>query len=614
MKKNSGTESKFHFTGNSHQAIDQSQTILYYTAKTLIIITFKVKFLNHECATMSKFTLITCLLIHFQLCIGNWWIFYQTYNNWSIRWSCFRGLLYLLYPLCGLLSQLYLGSFKVITASFIPFVISSITVLTSSAVYISYASDWTEDEKDHLNIIAIVSVLVTASIGLSLYESNAVQFGMDQMIEASSQQLSSFIRWYFWCAHIGPTLMIYLVMGVIVYFSNCIIHQDIYSIPQVLYRLLSLFSFFQITVSVFSIIGCIYYKWNFRIEHASSNPLRMIYNVLKYSYQHKHPERRSAMTYWENDIPSRIDLGKHKYGGPFSYEQVESVKTVLRLLLLMVSLIGFHLSGEGYSLASYIMNTAGCPTIAPYLMFIGNPIHIAYLMASIGIPLFEILNCKCKTWQSVSLLKKMWIGLFICIVNEALQSLYSIMLQEKDFQCSETQLFNRSEITMEAKCFLANVHIISDNSSCHHFCSSPPVSDTVINLSVIIMILYGLSYVLVFTTVLEFICAQSPNETKGLLVGVWYSMLSIKFATMGLIETQVIMDTVQWNVYHGIKGFVVFCSLVVFSIVCIKYKYREKNEIVNEQAIIEAQYERELLLNADTDTSFDSTSSDYNNL
>ncbi len=72
-----------------------------------------------------------------------------------------------------------------------------------------------------------MSVLATASIGLALYESNAIQFGMDQMVEASSQQLSSFLRWYFLCAHIGPTIMIYLAMGVIVYLSNCIIHQDI---------------------------------------------------------------------------------------------------------------------------------------------------------------------------------------------------------------------------------------------------------------------------------------------------------------------------------------------------------------------------------------------------
>ena len=34
------------------------------------------------------------------------------------------------------------------------------------------------------------------------------------------------------------------------------------------------------------------------------------------------------------DIPPRIDLGKSKYGGPFTTEQVEDVKTVLRLLAI----------------------------------------------------------------------------------------------------------------------------------------------------------------------------------------------------------------------------------------------------------------------------------------
>ena len=38
---------------------------------------------------------------------------------------------------------------------------------------------------------------------------------------------------------------------------------------------------------------------------------------------------RSALTYWENKIPSRVDLGKRKYGGPFSEEDVENVKNIL---------------------------------------------------------------------------------------------------------------------------------------------------------------------------------------------------------------------------------------------------------------------------------------------
>ena len=50
----------------------------------------------------------------------------------------------------------------------------------------------------------------------------------------------------------------------------------------------------------------------------------------------------------------------------------------------------------------------------------------------------------------------------------------------------------------------------------------------------------------------------------------------------------------SWNIYHGIKGFVLFLSIVSFLFVHKFYHYRERDEIVNEQAIIEEQYEGEL--------------------
>ena len=74
-------------------------------------------------------------------------------------------------------------------------------------------------------------------------------------------------------------------------------------------------------------------------------------------------------------------------------------------------------------------------------------------------------------------------------------------------------------------------------------------------------------------------------------------MLSIKSFFINILDTQVSMDTTEWNIYHGTKGVAIFVSLAAFSIVCKKYKYRERNEVVSEQAIIEEQYERELLMN-----------------
>ena len=40
------------------------------------------------------------------------------------------------------------------------------------------------------------------------------------------------------------------------------------------------------------------------------------------------------LSHWEEDIPSRLDLGKSRYGGPFTTEQVEDVKTVFRVFSL----------------------------------------------------------------------------------------------------------------------------------------------------------------------------------------------------------------------------------------------------------------------------------------
>ena len=77
------------------------------------------------------------------------------------------------------------------------------------------------------------------------------------------------------------------------------------------------------------------------------NTFKLIAQVLNYARKHKFPERRSAFTYWEEEYPSRLDLGKDKYGGPFSFEEVENIKTVLGLFSLIIFISpAFALFGE----------------------------------------------------------------------------------------------------------------------------------------------------------------------------------------------------------------------------------------------------------------------------
>ncbi len=65
-------------------------------------------------------------------------------------------------------------------------------------------------------------------------------------------------------------------------------------------------------------------KWLI-IEPKTSHTLNIAYQVLKFAAKHKAPLNRSALIYWEEDVPSRMDLAKSRFGGPFTTEQVEIV-------------------------------------------------------------------------------------------------------------------------------------------------------------------------------------------------------------------------------------------------------------------------------------------------
>ena len=438
--------------------------------------------------------------------------------------------------------------------------------------------------------------IITGLLGLGIYEANAIQFGMDQMLESSSEQLSSFIHWHFWCVHIGPLITYYAIVGTVP-FIDCLFDADdtFDTFSHLLGWILIAFSCFQIVIAVCGILLSFMAKKYLRIEETYKNPLRIVIKVVIYSLKHKHPERRSAFTYWENDIPSRIDLGKEKYGGPFTYEQVEDVKTMFGLLLLIVSLFGYHLSGDGYSLSHYIMNTVGCPTLVPFIGMVLNPEHIITLVVVFCIPIYHFMK-KYLLHNSPSLLTRLWIGLFLCLVNESIQCIYSNFLKQRQFLCPKIVAFDNPPLLL--KCTINNIRVHTNNS-CEYFCTTSPINEPLVYLSLVPLILNGLSYLLVFVTTVEFICAQSPNAMKGLLIGIWYSMLSVKYMVVYVLDTHMFLkDASEWNLYHGIKGTCIFISIMIFSSICKRYQYRKRDEIVNEQAIIEEQYERELLLNS----------------
>ena len=92
-------------------------------------------------------------------------------------------------------------------------------------------------------------------------------------------------------------------------------------------------------------------------------------------------------------------------------------------------------------------------------------------------------------------------------------------------------------------------------------------------------------------TVFEFICAQAPRTTQGLLIGLWYATFSIRYLLVGLVD-EFLIEKTSWLISEGVKVFLILVSLVLFSCVSRCYRYRQRDEIVNVQGMIEDTHDK----------------------
>ena len=104
------------------------------------------------------------------------------------------------------------------------------------------------------------------------------------------------------------------------------------------------------------------------------------------------------------------------------------------------------------------MTKAGCPSIIPYWLLISNPQHIPLVTVILGVPVFQ---CNKKHFSRFipNMLTRLWIGLFISMVNETLQSMFIILIKDQDFKCPEIQNKGFHE-GLGIKCLNAVLNII----------------------------------------------------------------------------------------------------------------------------------------------------------
>ena len=373
-------------------------------------------------------------------------------------------------PLTGWLADTKLGNYRVVKSAMTLIFLSTV----SSCLCLLIALSTTD-----LTFVVMRSIsLAGLVIGGSAYLTTSLQLGLDQMPDASASSITSFIACYVGSFAIG-CFVSDAVYHIVAYCSDLLLNINCT-------RIWSFFLVFCMSIALFSdlFISSIWLI----IEPKCPQSLKNVYQVLKFAAMHKAPLNRSAFTFWENNVPSRIDLGKSKYGGPFSTEEVEDVKTVLRLLLVGLPV---------WVIITSLFFTPKIPKIPTFPDDnISKPIadscdfNLVYLFT-------------CNEWWCIVVTTLMYELLVYPLARDKLPSILKKIGVASFILCIVT--------------FLCLIF-----TAVEHYQGVSIAVEWIVTVTY--WITFGFLAQVILTSLIEFVCAQSPYSVRELLVG--YAIVS----------------------------------------------------------------------------------------
>ena len=464
-----------------------------------------------------------------------------------------------LFLFAGFLADVYFGRYKVLKVSIWVMWLGSV----GGTLLLEFYSLSSVDALKYISVVVTYACVTIGSTGLIV---NAIPFGIDQMLGASSEEIGSFIHWFVWAMYAGIASGYFVVNSL-----HCTGMEDDQAI------LVSML--FAVAFSSLALCFDFFCRNWLVIEPVSQNPVKYIYSVLKYAATHKHPAKRSSLTYWEEDIPSRIDLGKSKYGGPFTTEQVEDVKTFFRLLVVSVTVSFFiyplDLCNSSLDVfASHVQQQGKLSHSKDCYNVLLGFLTFAYAVIVFGIPLYELaIYPLARNWIP-SALKRVGIGAFCTII------VASVALS--------VDMAGHAHTNATVECMFV------ENST-----SSSLQSIDYLWIGIALGVVIGIELVTLNATLFEFLCAQTPHTMKGLIVGLSLASAGLSHALSGATLTtwthawspHVTYPTCAFWFYLFIIV-VTVVGLVMFGIVAKWYKKRERNELLHEQKFVEDYYNK----------------------
>ena len=458
-------------------------------------------------------------------------------------------------PIANVLAEVLVGRYK-----FISFILKALWFIHIIGVGISVCQYC-------LHISSVTSYMIgyylidIPTISLTgAFIAVTIPLGLDQIAGASTTNIVAYVVWYLWtifCSYSASNILVQI-------FYNCSYLQTME--VRVLISLLLV-----LLLSVGLILDfCFHHK--LVKEPVTVNPVSHIFKVLKYAAKHKYPVQRSAFTYCENEQPTRLDYGKSKYGGPFTTEQVEDVKTFWRILvvILFISMLHAPINSvlksynllerqfQSNSLSNCIQQTSS-----------GVFSHDSFIAFSI--PLYELLIYPCLRNRGPSIFQSAGIGAAALIAS----SVYGVAVE------AVRQVMTNGT----AECMFTE-----DSSN-----SSTVMNDFLI--ANILNLLLGLGVLLTNRLRIELICAQAPYNMNSLLIGLSFTLQAL-FEGLGkaIFSTWSnkwfeVLETSTCGVWFYLTNLMMAIVISLLLLLVIRwYKGRERDEITESQNMVEDVY------------------------
>ena len=489
----------------------------------------------------------------------------------SIHENLYRAL-FILYPLMGWLADAKIGRYKAIIYSIFSIFIASILM---SIGYLIYIYDGGQQVSVQIIVMIIFGISIFFNlVGFACFDANIIPFLTDQVQGASGEMLSALIHWHFWLSALGETI-------------NTIL-TEISSIIKSQYFTMTILLIHILLTGIVIVTTAFCEHW-LDTTPQITNPIRLIVKVLNYARKNKHPRNRSALTYWEEDYPSRLNLGKGKYGGPFSEEQVEDVKTSLRLLPIAFISVGFGILISPIIFIERLQHpiVQGNLNKLVHQLLQSKRFHRSTYMV-VFIAIFNILIYPCFYNYIPSLMKRIGFGLSLC----TLSVLYYVILDPV-----------AHTVTHHDVCLFTDT---TASLTLDYRWSIPPV------------ILAALGEMVIVPFAVEFIVAQTPGPMKGFMVGLWFTFNGfVQLLCLNLYYPfTAISDTAQPSCtfyYYITKTIISVVFLGLFIYLAHRYTMRVRDCPINFHIFAENHYNKYLWINSRDDDSDSSACSNCEN-